>query len=242
MRALTFASGTVLLLAAFFPESAAVFVAAGAVTLSLFFLVGRDDGVLLTPLVLAGPFFARFFFAPTSIRVVFLVLIGLLIRWALVDVDARRRGAPLVLERLTFFFLAGSFFLFATAFVAASTVGISPSLLLGGVSFLAASGMFVLHTVAVRARAASVREASVVLDAILVGLLLTEVFVVLSFLPFSPLTLGAALVVLFWAIIVVLIASRVQGSASGEVLRAGLVTAAVLVVLFFSVPWSPFFR
>ena len=224
------------LLAAFFPQNAAVFVVTLMSGMLIFAVFGKRNGVLVVPLAVGAPIMARFLGEHPVVRLGVLVAAWLLLLWCLADIRARARGAPLIRERLELFLFAGVFTLFMSAFLGVSLFRIPAFALLIGVAVLGAIAVAALRSLAERARGMAPHTIPLPLDAAASGLLLTEVFVAFSFLPLSPFTLAAGLTVCAWALAVTVGLSRLSLLTTKAAVRIGVLAFCTIGTIVLTIP------
>lgn len=201
-------------------------------------LVGRRDAFVAAPLFFAAPLLLVAFPFSLPVRTATVVLFGLLFFWAVIDSIKRKRGAPVVHGRVVFFFLAGIFAIFAVVFANRDVSGIGSGLVLGVVMAISGAAIAIVRSIAQYVRVTAPHPTSVFLDAAAGGFLIAEVFVALSFFPFSPFTLAAALTIVLWAFLEALVAMRLDFLTAGRLIRTLSISAVCLVAVFAFTPWS----
>lgn len=237
-RIITLTSAVFLGLAALFFKSTILIFAAGLLLAAGGFLaLGKRDGLLVWPLLFSSPIFLQVFPVSGPLRLLFVAsLIGLFL-WCVEDSFRRKKGAPVSISRLELFFFSGLFLFSSVSFAALFDVPRLSFLLLAAITAVVFSGTYILRSAAERSRAATSLVPRA-LDGVLVGILTGEIFVGLSFLPLSPMTMAAALVILSWAMVAVLLAARVGQIAVREIFRIAATATFLIVMLFLGVPWS----
>lgn len=223
-------------LVALFPNETVALLILGGVAVFLAIVSLRQEALIVTPLLLALPLVALMVNL-TVVRLLGIVVVLALVLLALSDIAHRHRGAPLSFSRLLLWYLGGAFFLMMALFAFVATKALDSSFVVVVAVLIGAGGLYLGRTAAERARAVELHRVPRVTDAWIVGLMIAEIVVAVSYLPFNAVPLAAFVIIALWLLIRTVVLSRLgqlrltnllQLSASAAVTVAAVALPAIL--------------